>query len=78
MELVISCMPVDFGILRVPSLLMRPSASSLQAIRGFYVLIILVGLLVSRTVCDSLVSFGETVSFLVIGHQLLCLVPSVS
>ena len=78
MELVISCMPVDFGILRIPSLLMRPLASQLQAIRGFYVLIILVGLLVSRTVCDSLVSFGETVRFLVIGRQLLCLVPSVS
>ena len=44
--------------------------------QGIFVLIILVSLLVSRSVCDSLASFGETVSLLVIGRQFLNFRPS--
>ena len=76
MELVISCMPVDTGFLRVPSFFDETVSILASGPQGFFVLIILVSLLVSRTVCDGLASFGETVNLLVLGRQFLNFRPS--
>ena len=70
-------MPVDTGSVRVPSFFDETVSILASGPQGFFLyFVILVSLLVSRIVCDSLASFGETVSLLVIGRQFINFRPS--
>ena len=75
MELVISSMPVDFGIFDSP--VSFGETVSFLAL-GHQGLVCTCHIFVGLLVFFRTVSFGETVSFLVLGRQLLSLGPSVS